>query len=234
MDKCKKNKRLKLFKESFLTTKSYEKSIYRFKIILIGDVAVGKTAILTRFLERRYSSQYNCTINVDIRIETVCLDDQTIVDLQIWDTCGQETFKHLTKQYYHNSTGCFLVYDVTNRSSFDDLSMWIYDVKEYGPRDIVLFLVGNKADLESERVVSFEEADSLAKYYKIDYIEASAKNAMNVNFMFELMCLAIVNKFEESITAQTNDKINYTSISGQDIVNITSYNNKNGKYKKCC
>jgi small GTP-binding protein len=225
------NNRLKLYKDSFLTTQSYEKSIYRFKIILIGNVAVGKTCILTQFLEKRYTSQYNCTINVDIRIETVCLDDQTIVDLQIWDTCGQETFKHLTKQYYHNSTGCFLVYDVTDRKSFEDLSMWIYDVKEYGPKDIVLFLVGNKADLQKNREVTFEEADSLAKYYKIDYIETSAKSGMNVNFMFELMCLAIVNKFEEGEKAKTDDKINYSSFSSDNII-ITSVN-KNNK-KKCC
>jgi small GTP-binding protein len=227
------NNRLKLYKNTFLTTKSYEKTIYRFKIILIGDVAVGKTTILTQFLEKRFSSQYNCTINVDIRIETVCLDDETIVDLQIWDTCGQESFKHLTKQYYHNSTGCFLVYDVTNKKSFEDLSMWIYDVKEYGPKDIVLFLVGNKSDLEHERVVSFEDADALAKYYKIDYIETSAKNGMNVNFMFELMCLAIVNKFEETIKGNNqDDKFNYTSISNHEINNIS--NNTNITNKKCC
>jgi small GTP-binding protein len=224
------NNRLKLFKDTFLTTQSYEKTIYRFKIILIGDVAVGKTTILTQFLEKQFTSQYNCTINVDIRIETVCLDEETIVDLQIWDTCGQESFKHLTKQYYHNSTGCFLVYDVTNKKSFDDLSMWIYDVKEYGPKDIVLFLVGNKSDLESERVVSFEDADSLAKYYNIDYIETSAKTGMNVNFMFEVMCLAIVNKFEDSKSNSQGN--NYKTFMNRNTININ--NNLQNNDKKCC
>ena len=108
--------------------------------------------------------------------------------------------------------------------------MWIYDVKEYGPKDIVLFLVGNKSDLEHQRVVSFEEADSLAKYYKIDYIETSAKTGMNVNFMFELMCLAIVNKFEETIKGNyQDDKFNYTSISNHDIINISNNTNITNK-----
>jgi Ras-related protein Rab-11A len=90
--------------------------------------------------------------------------------------------------------GCLIVFDLTKRDSFKDLHKWIADIRDEGPDDISLMIVGNKSDLVSDRQVSFKEADELAKSYKVDYIEVSAKMGINVSFMFEMMSRAMVNR----------------------------------------
>jgi small GTP-binding protein len=202
----------KYHKESFQTEPiSFERVLYRFKIIIVGNVAVGKTAILSQFFDRRFTDQYMCTINVDIRVQTVVLDECNIVDLQIWDTCGQETYKHLTRQYYNNTNGCFLIFDLTNRSSFEDLEDWIVDIRQNAPKDVIILLVGNKSDMIDEREVEFEEASAFAKRYGIDYIETSAKSGVNICLLFDLCCLSLIKKSEEQDKSNVSfKKLNLT------------------------
>jgi small GTP-binding protein len=235
--------RIKLYQESFLTNNySFERVIYRFKLIMVGNVAVGKSAILSQFLDKKFTDQYNCTINVDIRIQTVVIDDNNIVDLQIWDTCGQETYKNLTKQYYNNSHGCFLIFDLTSRSSFEDLADWIEDIRAFASKDIIIILVGNKSDLEEERAVSFEEASNFAKKYFIDYIETSAKTGVNIRLLFDVLCLSLIKKSEEqdtSIQSFTKKKITLSDSSNdvrssQGTFNYSKSSNEKDRKTKCC
>lgn len=84
---------------------SYERIIYRFKVILLGNVSVGKTSICTQFLETKFEGEYTCTVSVDFKIKSLQVDENTTADLQIWDTCGQEVYKTITRQYYRDSNG---------------------------------------------------------------------------------------------------------------------------------
>jgi Ras-related protein Rab-2A len=84
---------------------SFEREMYRFKVILLGNVAVGKTSIISQFLDNKFLNEYTCTISVDFKVKSLLLDENLIVDLQIWDTCGQETYRTLTKQYYRDAQG---------------------------------------------------------------------------------------------------------------------------------
>lgn len=83
----------------------FDRTIYRFKVILLGDIAVGKTSILSRFIEEKYTSEYKCNVGVEFKVKSIYLDEKSGADLQIWDTCGEERFRSLTRQYYRNSSG---------------------------------------------------------------------------------------------------------------------------------
>jgi small GTP-binding protein len=217
------NRRIKLLQESFITGDgtSFERIMYRFKLIMVGNVSVGKTAILQQFMNKKFCDQYTCTINVDIKMQTLTLDDSNIVDLQIWDTCGQETYKHLTKQYYNNTNGCFLIFDLTNRSSFDDLPEWINDIRQNASKDIMIMLVGNKSDMIDKREIGFEEASEFAKQYGIDYIETSAKSGVNVRLLFDVCCLSLIKKSEEqdkSLSVNTSSAMRKLSVGEQNFL----------------
>jgi small GTP-binding protein len=101
--------------------------------------------------------------------------DKHRIQLQLWDTAGQELFRSVTRGYYRGSAGAFLIFDITSRDSFDHVGRWLQDVKEMARPDVVMILVGNKVDLESERAVSREDAEAFAKAHKMEYFETSAK-----------------------------------------------------------
>jgi Ras-related protein Rab-1A len=84
---------------------AFDRVIYRFKVILLGDIAVGKTSILSRFIDEKYTNEYKCNVGVEFKVKSIYLDEKTGADLQIWDTCGEERFRSLTRQYYRNSSG---------------------------------------------------------------------------------------------------------------------------------
>ena len=158
---------------------------HQFKLIMLGDVAVGKTSIVTRFVDNEFKSTYHCTVGVEYKVKSLKLDPYTNVNLKIWDTCGEEKYRTITRQYYRNSNGVVLVFDLTNKNSFDKLSGWLNDIKEYGPNDICIILVGNKSDVQDRKLSLFEEGKKLAMNYKMPYIEVSAKTGTNVLSMFE-------------------------------------------------
>lgn len=111
--------------------------------------------------------------------------------VQIWDTAGQERFHSITSNYYHGSHGIIVVYDISNRDSFDNLKKWIDDVERYSNSKVCKIIVGNKADLDEKRVVSFEEGSDFAKALGVPFIETSAKTAYNINELFTRMCYAM-------------------------------------------
>jgi small GTP-binding protein len=193
-------------KENFLQrSKNLEDSLFSmrteirhfFKIILLGAVAVGKTSIMKRYCEEKFESEYSCTLSADYKIKSILIDHNSWVEMNIWDTCGQEKYKNLTKQYYKNSKGCILVFDITDENSFKEVESWIEDLRENGDEDTTIIIVGNKADNSKERRVSFQQGADLAKKFKYDYIETSAKNDTNINIMFEILCKSMIQKTEE-------------------------------------
>lgn len=128
---------------------------YIFKILLIGNSAVGKSSLLMRFAEDIFSESFLPTIGVDFKIRTLEAAGSK-VKLQMWDTAGQEKFKSILTSYYKGTHGVLLVFDITDKQSFADVQLWMSEVEKYGRENVVKILVGNKKDLEAKRQVSTE------------------------------------------------------------------------------
>jgi Ras-related protein Rab-18 len=163
-----------------------------FKILLIGDSAVGKSSLLVSFISNSVEDLAP-TIGVDFKIKHRTVNGKKL-KLTIWDTAGQERFRTLTSSYYRNAQGIILVYDVTRRETFTNLSdVWAKEVEIYcSNQDCVKMLVGNKVDRESERVVSRDEGILLAKDLGALFLECSAKTRENVEQCFEELALKIM------------------------------------------
>ncbi|XP_010558194.1 PREDICTED: ras-related protein RABC2a-like [Tarenaya hassleriana] len=163
-----------------------------FKILLIGDSGVGKSSLLVSFISSSVEDLAP-TIGVDFKIKQLTVAGKRL-KLTIWDTAGQERFRTLTSSYYRGAQGIILVYDVTRRETFINLSdVWAKEIELYSTnQDCVKVLVGNKVDRESDREVSREEGVFLAKELKCLFLECSAKTRENVEQCFEELALKIM------------------------------------------
>merc|ERR1711957_913509 len=166
---------------------------YPFKVLLIGNSGVGKSSLLVRFADDVFTDNFMPTIGVDFKIRNNEVDGKTI-KLQIWDTAGQERFKTITSSYYKGAHGIIVTYDITCRDSFSAIQNWMAEVEKHASDNISRILVGNKCDLESQRVVSSEEGQELADHYCIRFLETSAKDSKNVEQAFTLMTREIKNR----------------------------------------
>ncbi|KAJ6244571.1 rab2a [Anaeramoeba flamelloides] len=153
-----------------------------FKIIVIGDVAVGKTSLCNRFTQNRFNNVHSSTMVVNFRTKLLLVGDEYI-KLHLWDTAGTETFRSVTRSYYRGSVAALLVYDITRRETFSHVVRWLEDTYNHGNKNIKVLLVGNKSDLETQRCVSTEEGINFAVDNKIDFIETSAKEGNNVKMI---------------------------------------------------
>ncbi|XP_070580101.1 ras-related protein Rab-37-like isoform X2 [Ptychodera flava] len=160
----------------------YDESIIH-KTILVGDSGVGKTSLLVQFEQKRFPGSFSATVGIGFSNKVVNVDGSK-VKLQIWDTAGQERFRSVTHAYYRDAHALLLLYDVTNRQSFDNIRAWLSEINEYANQDVVIMLLGNKADMSSDRVVRREEGEKLAKDHGVAFMETSAKTGMNVELAF--------------------------------------------------
>lgn len=165
---------------------------YMLKVLLIGDSGVGKSCLLLRFADDTYSDTYISTIGVDFKIRTIEFDGK-IVKLQIWDTAGQERFRTITSSYYRGAHGIIVVYDVTDQDSFQNVKRWFTEIEHYADPKVHRLLVGNKCDLEAQRVVSTSAGEALAKELQIPFLETSAKQATNVEATFVKMAQKVAS-----------------------------------------
>ena len=154
-----------------------------FKVLIIGDSSVGKSNILLRFSDNIFHDTFLPTIGVDFKIRSVKMGDQTI-KLNIWDTAGQERFKTITSTYYKGAHGIILAYDITDRESFNNVNNWLAEVKKHAGPQVIKLLVGNKCDLENERVVTSKEAKEFSESLGISFLETSAKQKINIDEAF--------------------------------------------------
>ncbi|XP_047981139.1 ras-related protein RABC2a-like [Salvia hispanica] len=178
-----------------------------FKILLIGDSAVGKSSLLVSFISN-VVDDLSPTVGVDFKIKFLTVSGKKL-KLTIWDTAGQERFRTLTSSYYRGAHGIILVYDVTRRDTFTNLSdVWAKELELYSTNeDCLKMLVGNKVDRESERVVSREEGMSLAKDLGCLFLECSARTRENVEQCFSELALKIMEVprlLEEGSTVKRN------------------------------
>jgi small GTP-binding protein len=168
-----------------------------FKFIIIGSSGVGKTAILKRLVEDTFSEDSQTTIGVEFDSTTIEVDGQT-VKLQIWDTAGQERFRSIAKAYFRNAVGVILVFEIGDRKTFDDVNIWLNDVHSLCDPTATVLLIGNKADLAQNRVVSLAEAEQYAQHHQLNYLETSAFDGTNVREAFVKVATQIYRKIPQA------------------------------------
>ena len=182
------------------------KDIIEFKIILIGNASVGKTSIFNKFTTGDFSKIYKSTIAAEFKSKLLKVNKNLWAKLVIWDTCGTENYRSLTRQYYRGADGAIVIFDLTDQSSFNDLKKWIKDIKNYGEKDIQIIIVGNKLDLFNQRKVTQSQANNFCNENKYKYIEASAKDGTNLLKIFEELTFDLTNKNQEKIKNEINKK----------------------------
>ncbi|KAH1101667.1 hypothetical protein GYH30_036300 [Glycine max] len=156
---------------------------YLFKVVLIGDSGVGKSNLLSRFTKNEFSLESKSTIGVEFATRSIRVDEK-VLKAQIWDTAGQERYRAITSAYYRGAVGALLVYDVTRHVTFENMERWLKELRDHTDANIVVMLVGNKADLRHLRAVSTEEATAFAEREETFFMETSALESMNVENAF--------------------------------------------------
>ncbi|CAD8072688.1 unnamed protein product [Paramecium sonneborni] len=204
---------------------------YLFKFIIIGDSSVGKSCLLLQFLDRKFKLDHDTTIGVEFGSRTLNIRQKNI-KLQIWDTAGQESFKSITRSYYRGSICAIIVYDVTSRDSFENISRWMEETKSYANDKITLVLVANKTDLSDKRVITTEEGQSFAKKHDLIFVEASAKTGFQVDKIFQEAAEAVLKKIEQRDIDATNESIGVRI--GSQMTEEMIEKQKEQKASKCC
>ncbi|KAI3809080.1 hypothetical protein L1987_25048 [Smallanthus sonchifolius] len=173
---------------------------YLFKIVLIGDSGVGKSNILSRFTRNEFCLESKSTIGVEFATRTLQVEGKT-VKAQIWDTAGQERYRAITSAYYRGAVGALLVYDITKRQSFENVTRWLRELRDHADANIVLMLAGNKCDLNHLRAIPEHEAQGLAEKEGLSFLETSALDAHNVEKAFQSILLDIYHVISKKALA---------------------------------
>jgi len=154
-----------------------------YKVVVIGDSGVGKSNLITRFTQDRFTKDSKPTIGVEFGAKSIEHDGITIKG-QIWDTAGQERFRAISAAYYRGANGALIVYDITNPESFQNLNKWFKEIENQGENGCFNILIGNKCDLQHLRAVDTEEARKFAEKHNVSFLETSAANNTNVELAF--------------------------------------------------
>ena len=203
---------------------------YLLKFIIIGDSAVGKSNILLRYTNDSFSNEFQATIGVEFGAKNLTIDGKTY-RVQIWDTAGQEQFRSITRAYYKNSVCACVVYDITNKTSFENIKSWLEDCKKKCPKSIYFVLIGNKSDLENKREVTYEEGSIYAQKNGMIFFETSAKTGQNINEVFIKSTNDIAKNIENNFYDLESGNCGIKKGLGSKNINL---NNTNVKKKRLC
>ncbi|KAL1123772.1 hypothetical protein AAG570_001545 [Ranatra chinensis] len=188
--------------------------ICQFKLVLLGESAVGKSSLVLRFVKGQFHEYQESTIGAAFLTQTLCLEDTT-VKFEIWDTAGQERYHSLAPMYYRGAQAAIVVYDVTNQDTFGRAKTWVKELQRHASPNIVIALAGNKADLSNKRNVELDEAKAYAEENGLLFMETSAKTAVNVNEIFQEIGESIVGLFVLVVGIQIcrseQSRLNYVS-----------------------
>ena len=182
----------------------------KFKILVLGESTSNKASLIRRYTKDQFGGIYLNTVGIDFQDKLIQIEDKK-VKLQIWDTAGQERFRNVAKNYFQNTQGFVLVYNITDRQNFEKLSFWLEQIKLNASEKVKIVLVGNNCDLANERKVSIEEAEEFAKKNNMKFFEASPKEGTNVNELFYYLANEIYqegkpfNKKEEKTLKLSKD-----------------------------
>ena len=200
-----------------------------FKVILLGDTNVGKTSILYKFIDGTFLNKVSSTINVEFKTQKLKIDKNLYAVLSIYDTAGQERYRSITRQYYHDANGIILVFDLTNENSFTKLNSWIKDINE-NAGNVEVILVGNKSDLEDRKITKYK-AEIFAKEKNVKYIETSAKEGTNILLLFEEFSIGMNKRRKEESSSNVELGSIQTYVCRREEINREL---KNRKESKCC
>merc|ERR1712086_49441 len=175
--------------------------VVQFKLVLLGDSAVGKSSLVLRFVRGQFFEYQESTIGAAFLTQNVSLNDYT-VKFEIWDTAGQERYHSLAPMYYRGAAAAVVVYDITNADSFVRAKSWVKELQRQGSPNIVIALAGNKCDLATKRKVEASESSEYAKDNGLFFMETSAKTALNVEELFK----AIAKKLPKDPYREPSDK----------------------------
>lgn len=205
------------------------------KSIIIGDSGIGKSGILLRFTENTWSDKYISSIGVEFKFKTIVINDK-VIKLQIWDSAGQERFHSITTNYYRGSHIIYLCYDITDKKSFDNLDMWLNEIKKFASSKAKIIICGTKIDLDFMRQIPYKEAKNFCDERGFDYYETSSKLNKNIDIMFNETCekmlqemSSVANKNKPIKSLDKTTKIIPINSSTLKINTITDI-----IHKKCC
>lgn len=163
---------------------------YSFKIVIVGDAGVGKSNILTRFINNEFNMESKATVGVELSTKAYKIKDK-VVKVHLWDTAGQERYKSVTAAYYKGAKGAMIVYDVTRPETFNNVDKWFNEIREYGEKNVTLMLIGNKSDLKHLRTIDTSKALEKATTLGVPVMETSALDASGVEDSFKKLILGI-------------------------------------------
>jgi len=212
-------------------------SIESFKVVLVGESGVGKTSIITQFIDQTFQEDQQSTTGGTFSTKSVICDNGKTLKFEIWDTAGQERYRALTKMFYKDANAAVLVYDITRKDSFEELqTYWAEQIKDSSPSNIILVIAANKADLIEQEAVDEEQARNFAQELGAIFVSTSAKTIETINDLF----IEIAKKY----TGSTNVKIKEDEEGKEpeqqdeckDSVKLSKEksSNKKGKKKGCC
>ena len=211
-----------------------KKQIIDIKLILLGDISVGKSSILGRYIDNSFTEDYQCTLQVETKSKIIDIDLNTSVKMNIWDTVGQEKYRNLTRQYFRNCHGAIIVFDLTRKDSFDGVQKWIDELNDFNS-NIPILIVGNKSDLIKEREVNEDAIENFVRN-KYLYYDVSAKNGSNVSLAFDKIRSEIIEDIkinEKKEEKELNDiKFKMRNVDSKAFDQLNK--SVNGKSKKCC
>jgi Ras-related protein Rab-1A len=198
------------------TAKGSEDYEFIFKVLLLGNSNVGKSSLFLRFVDDIWNDTFVPTIGVDFKIKTFDIDEKKI-KMQIWDTAGQERFKNIIASYYRGAHGILLIFDVTDKDSFKNLSNWLIEIEKNASKNVLKVLIGNKTDLEEKRVITYNQGKEFADTYGLKYIETSAKKNLNVNEAFETLGRELMAASDDKRITKTKPNKKISVAKAQDL-----------------
>ena len=199
------------------TQNQTKNKIYEAKVITLGDSGVGKTNFIFRFIDDKFSLNYFSTYGIDAKFKNVKLDNGCEIKFKIFDTAGQERFKSISTNYIKKANGILLMYDISDKASFNNIGNWMETIKENSGNKMSILLIATKCDLKDERVISKEDGEKLANQYGIHFYETSSKDNINIQNAFYDIAEQIIEK----------DK-------GKKVFDTIDLKNKNNNKQGCC
>lgn len=212
-----------------MSVRSFEPIEYIFKLVIVGDTSVGKTEIVNRYLYNKFNFNSIATVAAEVKYSNIKKND-TNIKCQIWDTAGQEKYFSLTSSYFKGAKVAIIVYDVTSKTSFDNVDKWINEIfGKIGP-DVYIIICGNKSDLDIYRRVSFNEGLEKAEKYEFDFIETSAKNSSNISRLFEMINDNVYTQYKDDLSLKRRSKKRSFNIE----LKVFDVMNKDDEKKESC
>ena len=197
--------------------KKSKKKLLEAHIVTLGDARVGKTSLIIRYIENSFVDSYLSTLGMDSRLKKIKLKNDEEIKVRITDSAGQERFKSLSANYIKKANGILLVYDITNKDSFNNINKWVKEIKEksHSLEERPTVLIGNKLDLEEKRCISKEQGEELAKNFcgKIKFFETSCKTGENIEEAVNYLAEQIYNKL---IGSNGGNNVNIKDIKGKE------------------